>query len=236
MVSRGAQSQADLDACRVEKRAVAARIAAAYREFIAAPVPTPLETLVAVDGQIRDALRRRPGYQPCGSDERLIADKRWARLGVLPEYGGRLGYTGRLLVVAHRRNPRSEWRPYTLYSTVFGETPSEGLGIMPNIKAAAGYESEFPHGPFIRDVYLTTAKFYKDLYMVLRDNHADYKYDCFAPYIAKTNRAQQEARAKAMAIDYYERILRLAPGDEDVRGILAETRAGTVRSWSYCAD
>lgn len=85
-------------------------------------------------------------------------------------------------------------------------------------------------------MYLTIAEFHKDLYMVLRDKHADYKYDCFAPYVTKANRAQQEARARTTAIDYYERILRLAPGDEEVRSILAETRAGTVRRWSYCAD
>jgi hypothetical protein len=43
------------------------------------------------------------------------------------------------------------------------------MGVMPDIKAAYAYETEFPNGPFIADVYRTIADFHKDLYMVLRD-------------------------------------------------------------------
>jgi hypothetical protein len=138
--------------------------------------------------------------------------------------------------LAHRRAPRSPWRPYTLFATVFGETPDHGLGVMPDVRAARAYETEFPHGPFIRDVYRTLADFHKDLYMVLRDRLRDFKYDCFAPHITTSPRASQEARARAVAIDYYERGLRLAPADDDARTFVQETRAGTVRGWSFCAD
>jgi hypothetical protein len=157
-------------------------------------------------------------------------------MGVAPAYGGALHYNGRLLVLAHRRAPRSPWRPYTLFATVFGETPDHGLGVMPDVRAARAYETEFPHGPFIRDVYRTLADFHKDLYMVLRDRLRDFKYDCFAPHITTSPRASQEARARAVAIDYYERGLRLAPADDDARTFVQETRAGTVRGWSFCAD
>ena len=157
-------------------------------------------------------------------------------MGVAPAYGDHLEYNGRLLVLAHRRAPRSALRSHTLFATLFGETASHGLGVMPNIKAARAYEAEFPHGPFIRDVYRTIADFHKDLYMVLRDRLNDFKYECFAPYITKSSWSVQEARAKATAVDYYERILRLAPGDEDAREFLAETRSGKVRGWSFCAD
>jgi hypothetical protein len=121
-------------------------------------------------------------------------------------------------------------------STVFGETPRHGLGVMPDIKAAYAYEREFPSGPFIRDVYLTIASFQKDLFMVLRDRLTDYKYTCYAPYIGPAAWSKQAGGARRTALEYYERVLRLAPGDARVEAVLEETRRGVVRAWSVCAD
>lgn len=228
--------QGDRKACRAEKTALGTMMASVFRDFDAAQDPAPVELLVAVDGRIRALLRDRPNYRPCETDYELIYDKRWERMGVATGYWNDLEYTGRLLVVAHRRAPRSPLRAYTLFSTVFGETPPNRLGVMPDIKAAYAYGTEFPDGPFIRDVYRTIADFHKDLFMVLRDRRTDYKYECFAPYITAGSRSNQEMRAKGVALDYYERLLRLAPGDERVRTLLEQTRTGVVRDWSFCAD
>lgn len=223
-------------ACRAEKATLGRAMASVFRDFDAATDPVPLEILVALDGRIRGLLRDRPSYRPCETDRELIYDKRWERMGVQTAYWDDLAYTGRLLVVAHRRVPRSPLRGHTLYSTIFGETPGHGLGIMPDIQATYAYEAEFPDGPFIKDVYRTIADFHKDLFMVLRDRRTDYKYECFAPHITAGSWSSQGDRAKGVALDYYHRLLRMTPGDERLQTLLEETRNGVVRAWSFCAD
>jgi hypothetical protein len=222
--------------CRTEKTALGRELASVFRRFDAAQDPVPPEILVATDGRIRALLRDRPSYRPCETDVELIYDKRWERMGVGTGYWDDVQYDGRLLVLAHSSAPRSPLRAYTLFSTVFGETPWHGLGVMPDISAAHAYAAEFPEGPFIRDVNRIIADFHKDLFMVLRDRLSDFKYRCFAPYIVAGSWSNQPDRAKGVAVDYYERVLRLNPGDDRVRTLLDETRKGTVRSWSFCAD
>ena len=226
----------EMRACRAEKAALATMMASVFRDFDAAQNPAPLEILVAIDGRIRALLRDRPSYRPCQKDRELIYDTRWERMGVMTGYGDDLVYTGRLLADAHRMAPRSRLRAYTLFSTVFGETPWHGLGIMPDIKAAYAYQAEFPNGPFIKDAYRTIADFHKDLFMVLRDRQTDFKYECFASHITAGSWSKQEQHARSVALDYYQRLLRLAPGDERVRTLQEETRKGIVRAWSFCAD
>jgi acetyl esterase/lipase len=231
-----AKLEEDRARCRTEKIALGKELASVFRDFDAAQDPRPLEVLVATDGRIRALLRDRPDYRPCETDGELIYDKRWERMGIATGYWGDLHYSGRLLVLVHRNAPRSPLRAYTLFSTVFGETPSPGLGVMPDIDAAHAYVAEFPEGPFIRDVYQTIADFHKDLFMVLRDRRTDYKYRCFAPYIVAGAWSNQPDRAKSVAVDYYQRVLRLNPEDERVRTFLDETKKGIVQGWSFCAD
>jgi len=173
-LSTAARLEQEMAACRAEKAKLRAEMAAAFADFDAAPAPTPLEVLVSLDGRIRDLLRTRPSYRPCARDRELIYDPHWQRMGVRTDYWDDLAYSGQMLVEAHRGNPQSSLRPYTLFATVFGETPAHGLGVMPDISAAYAYESEFPAGPFVRDVYRTIAGFHKDLFMVLRDRLSDF--------------------------------------------------------------
>jgi hypothetical protein len=211
-------------------------MAEVFRDFEAAPAPVPVAVLVRIDGRIRTLLRDRPDYRPCESDRELIYDERWDAMGVKTGYGEDLTYSGRLLVAAHRTATNSAWRAHTLFATVMGETPWHGMGVMPDITAADAYAKEFPNGPFIADVYRTIADFHKDLYMVLRDRLSDFKYDCFARYIGSGSRRSQEQRAREIALEYYQRVLRLRPRDDRARTWLDETRKGIVRAWSFCAD
>ncbi len=111
-----------------------------------------------------------------------------------------------------------------------------GLGEMPNIRAAYKYEREFPDGPFIEETLLIIAEFNKDLYMVLRDDHDDYKYDCFKPYINGSPRLTQMRRAQQKAMSYYEKVITINPTNAHARESLEEINNRTIKSWSFCAD
>lgn len=231
-----AQPGKDEQACRAAQAKLKADIASVFRDFEAAPDRTALDLLVSIDGRIRALLRTRPTYRPCESDRESIYDPRWERMGVLTGYWDDLTYTGALLVAAHKTKADSPLRPHTLFSTVFGETPWSGLGVMPDVRAAFAYAEEFPNGPFITDVYLTIAHFHKDLFMVLRDRRSDYKYECFQPYITSGPWPAQRDAAQRIALEYYDRVLRFIPGDDRIRSTRDLTKQGTVRGWSFCAD
>ena len=57
-----------------------------------------------------------------------------------------------MLAEAHRKNPTSEFRRFTLFAAILGERPAHGPGEMPDIEAARQYLKEFPEGPFAGDV------------------------------------------------------------------------------------
>lgn len=191
-----------------------------------------VERLVILDGKIRQLFDSRPEFYPC-EDEAKLWEGKYAGLGVSLDHYGTLGYSGKLLADAHRMKPDSEFRRYTLFSTV---EPEHGLGVMPDIRAAHRYASEFPDGPFIEATLLLIADFHKDLYMVLRDDLRDYKYDCFKPYIDRSSRAAQARRAQEKAGSYYEKMIRADPTNARARGRLEEVKRGTVSAWSFCAD
>lgn len=203
-----------------------------YREYAGLGKRPSIEGLVILDGKIRQVFNSRPEYYPCGDDGKLWEGK-YAELGVELDHFGTLGYSGKLLADAHRMNPESKFRRYTLFSTV---EPEHGFGVMPDIEAAHRYAREFPGGPFIEATLLLIADFHKDLYMVLRDDLRDYKYDCFKPYIARSSRTAQASRAQATAASYYERVIRVNPANARAKEFLGEVKSGTVKGWSFCAD
>lgn len=203
-----------------------------YGEYEGVEKRPSVERLVTLDGKIRQLFDSRPEYYPCG-DEAKLWEGKYAELGVSLNNYGTLGYSGKLLADAHRMKPDSEFRRYTLFSTV---EPEQGLGVMPDIKAARRYAGEFPDGPFIEATLLLIANFHKDLYMVLRDDLRDYKYDCFKPYIDRSSRTAQARRAQETAGSYYEKVIRANPANARAKGRLEEVRRGTVSAWSFCAD
>lgn len=202
-----------------------------YGEYSAIEKRPSVEGLVTLDGKIRQVFNTRP-ESSCGDDTKLWEGK-YADLGVYLDYWGLLVYSGKLLADAHRMNTRSEFRRYTLFSTV---EPEHALGVMPNVKAAYRYAREFPEGPFVEETLLLLADFHKDLYMVLRDDLSDYKYKCYRPYIDQSPRITQARRAQEKAVSYYERVIRVNRANAHAKEYLDEVKNGTVKGWSFCAD
>ena len=160
-------------------------------------------------------------------------------------YSQALVYSEKFLVQAHKMNPYSKYREYTLFSQIMGIRPEGGLGEMPNIKVAYQYAKEFPKGPFISNVYLIIASFHKDLFMIVRglsEGKRDYMYDyCFKPYVERHPYKEQMVQNKRIALRYYAKFKKeLDAGAKRPRwfrdSIIDELKAGTVEAWSFCAD
>ncbi len=222
--------------CRGEKGNMQRSLTAAYQRYQREKAPKSIKLLVEVDRKIRSLLKARPTYRPCPDDDDIY-DSDWEKMGVHLSHWGHVVYTGDLLYRAHQRAPHSSFRRHTLFSTIMGVTVSHQLGLMPNIKAALQYVEEFPQGPFIEETYWIIAGFYKDLFMVLRDDLNEYyKTDCFKSYIDKTPLPLQAQRAKSKAIASYQTILKLNPTNTSAAELLSEVERGTVKAWSFCAD
>jgi hypothetical protein len=221
--------------CEDERKRVQDVVQEIFREYRRGDSPRPIELLVDLDYRIRALLNSRPPYRPCGDDSGIY-DRQLEEIGVNLGYWVDLEYSGKLLYEGHKRNPNSPLRRYTLFSTIFGATLYHGLGVIPDIKAAFNYASEFPDGPFAKETFRIIADFHKDLFMVLRDNDRDYKYDCFKPYITSDTIKTQKELAKRTALKYYRKALEIEPSNQAVRTFLNDVDNETVRAWSFCAD
>lgn len=207
-----------------------------HAEYVEIKKAPTVEKLVLLDGKIR---RLFGGWSECQTrdyDGKSFDHHQYAPMGLYIGYMEVLTYSGKLLADAHRMNPRSKYRKYTLYSTILSDHSPSDLGVMPNIKAAYQYAREFPTGPFIEDTLHIIADFHKDLFMVLRDNHRDYKYDCFKPYITKASYREQMSHAKSVAQSYYQKVLALNPNNNSARESLERINKGKINAWSFCAD
>ena len=149
-----------------------------------------------------------------------------------------LSYSGKLLLEAHQRDPKSQ-RSYTLYSTVFGAQGDAGNSL-PSPVAAKAYLQEFPGGPFAVQAHLALANFYADLFKVVQAEEAGesrgYKYDCFRNYLTAAPLRLQRSDAQSQAVEHYLALTRLAPTVKTFAEWLAEMRSGHGNGWHYCAD
>lgn len=175
---------------------------------------------------------------PYGGHVKYWKDE-YTRLGLsIGHYSDEFQYSGRFLFEAHKLDPHSPYRPYTLYSEIVGIDDSDGLGRFPSIDVAFEYIKEFPRGPRASDVLMIIGDFYKDLFMALRDGKekADYHYDCLKDYIDSTSISEQRVRAQNNSIYYYEQALNLKPDNAGLKGLIQEVKDGTVSGWSTCSD
>lgn len=108
-----------------------------------------------------------PDHRSCEIDGELIYDQRWDAMGVKAGCHDDVTYTGELLVAAHRASPNSAWRARTLFSTVLGETPWHGMGVMPH------HDRRFDVG--VPEVLLDSSDVHTVEQQVCREAVADYR-------------------------------------------------------------
>ena len=177
------------------------------------------------DGPFASSKGFRPIYESIGVTRALFE----------PEL---LTYSGKLLVEAHRRDPKVR-RSYTLYATVFGEDGEVGHAL-PSLDAGRAYLREFPTGPFAVHVHLALATFYADLFKVVQRELAgeprDYKYDCFRAHLSGASLVAQRRRAQEAAVQHLAVVVGIRPEVRMLARWLAEMRAGRSEGWHYCGD
>ena len=214
-------------------------------EYRALPNTRDVKRLVELDRELKALVKEIQETHKDGTSKRYWR-KDYDDIGLyVGHYSDALGYSGKLLVEAHKRNPNSPYRKYTLFTTILGESTFHGLGAMPNINQAELYLKEFPHGPYAENTYSILGYFYDDLSKVLKrfveDNKykEDYKYDCFAPYITKDPYQEQMRRALSLAISNLEKAIAVNPSSEQNRyrrEVLASIKSGKSHGWYWCAD
>jgi len=232
--------------CHPADRAVAGyeeQLDRVLNEYRRLPQTPEVRRLVELDREldgIAEKIRRAHGR-----DSARFWRKEYEEIGLyVGHYSEAIGYSGKLLVEAHRRHPDSPDRKYTLFTTVVGESTAHGLGVMPNIDQADGYLREFPDGPYTEDVYAILGYFYDDLFKVLKglrenDGEKDYKYDCFAPYITKEPYDGQMRNARSAAVRDLEKAIGMNPRSERNdyrREVLKSVESGDSHQWHWCAD
>jgi hypothetical protein len=223
---------------------LAGQLDAIHREYLNGP---NIAGLVALDGKIRKLLHE-PWKRAGQSIDGKHFQPAWSAIGIdVGHYSDALEDSGKLLVEAHRMNPVSELRRFTLFAAVMGESP--GLGEMPNVNVALQYLKEFPEGPFAREVAIILGDFYCDLFKVItrlqKKEPSDYKYDCFGRYVKSTELGAQAATARRLSVSYYAQALANAPAGWketiDVTHWHSVMQGGDLKlidalGWHFCAD
>ena len=214
-------------------------------EYRALPHTQDVKRLVELDREL-SALEKEIQKTHTDGTSKKYWRKDYNDIGLyVGHYSDALGYSGKLLVEAHKRNPNSPYRRYTLFTTILGEGTSHGLGAMPNISQAELYLKEFPNGPYAEHAYLILGHFYDDLAKVLKrlvenDKYKeDFKYDCFLPYITKEPYEDQMRRALSRAVTKLEEAIAVNPTSEQNKYMneeLMAIKSGESYVWHWCAD
>lgn len=176
--------------------------------------------------------------------------KSYKELGVYIGHYGSIAYYDKLLAEAHKINPNSSLRRFTLYSTIFSQYKSHSWSALPNITAANLYLKEFPEGPYAWKVHEALGYFYYDLFKVLRDELLDKKYkqkseelpvDCYNDYILNKSYPAQYKASGLKATWHFKKSISLFPNikaideiNEALKQIAHPELWGG--SWYYCAD
>ncbi len=214
------------------------------KEYTALPQSTDVRRLVELDRELTalaDEIQKNDSEGKSAS----LWKKEYEKIGVyVGHYSNQIGYSGKLLVEAHKANPNSPYREYTLFTTILGEGSSHGLGEMPDIDQAKQYVQEFPNGPYAAKTYFIIGSFYDDLAKVIvrfvdnKKNNKDYKYDCFSSYLTNEPYQTQLIKAKALANENLDKAITLMPESERKKMNLDfwYVKSGRTYAWHWCAD
>lgn len=172
---------------------------------------------------------------------RNLMKKKYEKIGLgVGHYSELIEYSGKLLSEAHKLNPNSAFRKFTLFTTILGEN-----GDMPNVNKAHLYMKEFPNGPYIVKVYSILATFYSDYYQVMKrlvENHPlkhGIKYDCFEPYFSKQPYKEQMKAAQQNGIKYYNKAENASKNSRIATYYNKEKnelKDGSTFGWHWCGD
>lgn len=178
--------------------------------------------------------------------------KSYKEIGVYIGHYGSIAYYDKLLAEAHKINPNSFLRRFTLYSTIFSQYKSHSWTALPNIKAAELYLKEFPKGPYAWKAHEALGYFYYDLYKVFKEateniklgrSYIDFTHDCYKDYIYDKPFPAQMKASKLKATWYLERSLALNPKSFtqwDMKAALNNMEqplfGGSSGVWYYCTD
>lgn len=206
--------------------------------------PKDVQRLVELDAELR-ALGNEIEAKDTAGKTRSIWKSKYASMGVyVGHYSDSIGYSGKLLVDAHKIDPHSIYRERTMFSSILGIGSSHGLGEMPNVGQAKKYLQEFPEGAFADEANFILGSFYDDKAKVLRDlldpkYEKDYKYDCFKPYLSKDTYEKQQIQARRSAIFHLNKAISQTTESvkkKRIREELIEVKNGTSSGWYWCAD
>lgn len=225
-----------LNPCRAQDT-IGSALHRIYQNYLSMAQSPDISSLVSLDHDLRqmfncswDILKRATDSGGFHEEYRAIGIS-------IGHYSDVIGYSGKLLLEAHKLDPVSSFRNYTLYS--FANCDAEDCS-MPNIDSARLYVKQFPNGPYIYEVYSTLGRFYDDLYKEIKRVKAnegyDYKYDCYGPYVTAEPLKNQLARAQKRGIYYYGKAIQRHPKDNVMRGNLIDLQNGTTSGWFFCSD
>jgi hypothetical protein len=217
------------------------------REYRAVSPPKDIESLVRLDLKLRHHLEE-PFRKSSKGFNGSWWKASWSEIGVtVGHYSDQLQYSGKLLIEAHRIDPASPFRRFTLFSTILGEGTSHGLGEMPDVRAALEYLKEFPEGPFVDQTLIILGFFYDDLFKVCRglqrNDLPEYKLNCFSKYVRKTDVDGQAREAQRLAIRYYSQALDLNRESRSdwfetqmIKRYKRDVETDKAEGWHFCAD
>jgi len=219
-----------------------------YDEYESMPkTPENAENLFLLYRRLEKAAKHAQAMYPAHSEYVAISnclwDDKFEKLGMgIGHYSDRLEFSMKLMAEAHRLNPHTQYRSYTLYTEVIGTNE------VPNAYKAKLYLNEFPQGPYARDAYKLLADFYHDLYAALRSMEAepirerrDMIFFCYEDYIAKHPKDAKLERARKQAIYYFGKVLAAAPPEDPLRPMYADEldtlrKRDTDNSYHFCDD
>ena len=192
--------------------------------------------LVALDQDLRRLIKRFPATVEESNRPGVIPGS-YEAMGVsIEKYSEVVGYSGKLLTEAHRLNPVSPLRDYTLYAAACESDESS----LPNVDSAEAYVAEFPDGPYIREIYTTLARFYCDLYQEIRSLIAgeptDYIYDCYSLYISAEPLPVQLNKVQQLGLHYFQLGIERDSSNAILKAEREDLKTGTINGWYFCGD
>lgn len=177
-----------------------------YSEYSAlSGKPDEAEKLFLLDRKISKTVKEIVAYYPF-SFSYAFWDKKYQKIGLyIGHYSEQLDYSEKLLAVAHKVNPNSPYRKFTLFSAIFPEDfGSDANNELPVVEQANLYLTEFPSGPYAGRVHGLLANFYHGLYNAIR-----YKDElgCFEEYINNHPEKIELKYVQLSGVYHYEKVI-----------------------------